>query len=158
MNLIAIDPGWSGAIAVRLPNGLVDAYYSPDTIAEIASLIRHLRECTEPPYTAIIEKVHSMPGNGVVSTWKFAQNTAAWKAALAYAQIPFTEIPPKKWMKQLPCGVSKDKKTRKNQIKAYAQQMFPQIKVTLKNADALAMLTTMSGFGDTLTELERLLR
>ena len=144
MIYIAIDPGWSGALAIQRDDGGVGAYPSPDTIAGIASMMRDMKGYIDRPITATIEKVHSMPGQGVKSVWRFAENTAAWKASLACMQIPFIEIPPKKWMKQLPCGLSKDKKTRKNQIKAFAQQVYPHLKVTLAKADALAMLWTMT--------------
>jgi len=140
---IAIDPGWNGALALRAPDGTVTCTKSPDTIAGIVQLLKLLF-----PYghsndvTAIIEKVHSMPGDGVKSVWRFAENTTAWKASLVAAEIPFKEIRPQVWMKKMG-GLPKDKDKRKRRLKEIAQQMFPKIKVTLWNADALCMLSTM---------------
>jgi len=141
---MAIDPGWGGGIAsYNTRDRDVEVHKSPDTIIGIVDLIRTFRPNANIVETfAIIEKVHSMPGDGVRSVWRFAENTTAWKTALFSAGIPFKEVPPKTWMKQIG-GLPKDKKKRKNQLKLYAQQLYPNIKVTLWNADALCMLSTM---------------
>jgi hypothetical protein len=48
-------------------------------------------------------------------------------------------VPPKKWQQALGLGSAKDltKTQWKNKLKNKAQQLYPQIKVTLATADAL---------------------
>ena len=138
MITIAIDPGKSGAIAYQFQDKNTESYYCPDTIKDIVDLLEFLT--AEFDCIAILEKVHSFPGQGVVSTWKFAENYATWKTALTATKIPFKLVAPQLWQKTIG-NMPKDKKDRKNYIKAYAQRLYPDIKVTLKNADALAMLS-----------------
>lgn len=141
---LACDPGVNGALAVDL-NGKVVVHKCPETQAEVVDLIFELAELARVndwPIKGIIEKVHSMPGNGVASTWKFACNYATWQTSLIAAKIPFKEVTPQKWMKALG-GCPKDKKERKNYIKDKAQKWFPDIKVTLWSSDALMLLTVM---------------
>ena len=55
--------------------------------------------------------------------------------------IPVNEVPPAKWQKAL--GISRSGATRqawKNKLKDRAQQLYPEIKVTLAIADALLLL------------------
>jgi hypothetical protein len=143
---IAIDPGWSGSLAVNYTGDLTEAYKCPDTQKEIIDLVQEMKELSLSdghPISAVIEKVHAMPGNGVTSTWKFASNYATWQAALLAFKIPYEEIRPNDWMKKLggvPSGKDK-KKERKNYIKDKMQKKYPDLKVTLINADALAMLS-----------------
>ena len=99
-----------------------------------------------------------MPGNSGPSAAKFAEHCGALKMALAGLEIPHEFILPSKWehayigkpnyekilktvdpktKRQI---LAKRKQERKNKIKAKSQQLYPHIKVTLKNADALGIL------------------
>ena len=60
--------------------------------------------------------------------------------ALTAAGIPFEEVTPVVWQRGLGIPVRKKDESRsqfKGRLKAKAQQLFPQVKVTLKTADAL---------------------
>ena len=138
--LIAIDPGASGAIAWICADGITHAENMPDTFPEIADRIRELRidlggaQC-------VIEKVGTyMPGNSGPAAAKFARHCGHLEMALYCHGIPTTQITPQKWMKRLGT-FPKDKKARKNAIKTMMATRHPAIKVTLKNADALGILT-----------------
>lgn len=141
---MSIDPGLSGSLCVNI-NGEVITHNCPDSQYEIHKLVEEYKDLSvsnECKIYAVIELVHSMSKQGVKSTWTFASNFASWQMALICHEIPFLEVRPKEWQKQLG-GCPKDKKERKNYIKDKMQKAFPQLKVTLKNADALAMLSLM---------------
>jgi hypothetical protein len=81
-----------------------------------------------------------MPKQGISSTWKFAVNYSAWMTALYAMRIPFLLVTPQKWQKCVG-GMPADKTDRKNAIKAYAAARYPHIRTTLRNSDALAILS-----------------
>ena len=88
--------------------------------------------------TAIIEKVHSMPKQGVVSTFKFGNNFGQWQGILSSMCIPYIEVSPQKWMKMYQ-PLPKEKGDRKRKLKEIAIEYHPEIKVTLDTADAIVM-------------------
>ena len=140
---IAIDPGWSGGVAAMFQDKTVTVDKCPSTQSEMVDILNEIKSIANTDNEnvfAILEKVHSMPGNGVASTWKFAANYATWQTALIVLSIPFVEITPQKWMK-LVGGTPKDKKARKNYLKDYAKKLYPDIKITLDTSDAAAMLS-----------------
>ncbi len=141
--LLSIDPGLSGALALH--DGTLEKidrvkyWIMPDTAQELAKILYENKDGIEHAW---LEKVHSFPGQGVSSTWKFAQNYGIIMGILGALQIPYESISPQKWQQSM--GLfSKDKITRKRQIKERAQAYYPHLRVTLKNADALAMLMVM---------------
>ena len=140
--LIAVDPGKSGALCSEI-DGTIESYKCPATQKEVVTLVKELKataEANETPIRAIVEKVHAMPKQGVTSVWSFSANYNTWLVALLACEIPFKLVRPQEWQKVVG-GLPKDKKQRKNALKAYSQQLYPQQKVTLANADALAMLS-----------------
>lgn len=129
MHIIGIDPGQSGGIAI-LRQG-----FPPQTIAlktTEADIYAWLPLFTDD-YFAYIERVHSMPKQGVASSFKFGQNYGFLRGLLIAMRISFDEVTPQKWQKAMGCMSKGDK----NVTKARAQQLFPQIKVTHAIADAL---------------------
>lgn len=93
---LGIDPGVSGGWAVIDENsrfvvgGLYERY---DDIAYIAN-----SDITKNGF-ACLEKVHSFPGQGVASTFKFGTNFGWWQGVLWAWQVPYELITPKRWMK-----------------------------------------------------------
>lgn len=137
---LAIDPGKKGAIAMN-KDGVVSFYNCPDSMHGIVDLIKTLynRSCGQK-IGCLIESVHAMPGQGVCSVWSFACNANSWLTAMYCCGIPYREIKPQSWMKHLG-NLPADKKERKNRIKEQMQALYPDLKVTLVNADALGLLT-----------------
>lgn len=130
MIYIGIDPGMSGGVALRFIASDSAVAYPFDTEAG-------MRECLEiydaSQMFAMIERVHSMPRQGVASTFKFGQNYGFWRGLLIGLRIPFEEVTPRKWQTEMGCLTGGDK----NVSKARAGQLFPNIKVTHAIADAL---------------------
>jgi crossover junction endodeoxyribonuclease RuvC len=131
MLFMGIDPGMSGGIGViDIVDNQPDAYAMPETEADtsylFAELKRHVVFC-------LIEKVHSMPKQGVASSFKFGVNYGFLRGMLIGHGIPFGEVSPQKWQKAMECLTHGDK----NISKARAQQLFPSLKITHATADAL---------------------
>lgn len=147
--IIAIDPGKSGGIAVKFPKGTVLVFNCPDSFYEMFWLLHEqvnlLSEHANgvENILGVLEKVHAMPGQGVTSMFTFGQGYGAWQMALIALKIPYIEVPPQTWMKKLGT-LPKEKKERKNCIKDMMQKRYPNIKVTLNTADALAIMDVYS--------------
>lgn len=136
---MGIDPGQSGGIAVLRSNGSVAQLIPmPATERDICEAIT---VWTDDSVEAFIEKVHSMPQQGVSSTFKFGVGYGGLRMALIAVGIPFDEVTPQTWQKAL--GVVKrnakteSKNDHKKKLLQKAQQLFPGTKITLKTADAL---------------------
>lgn len=134
--IIGLDPGASGGIA-WITDGKPCVEKMPDTLQDLWQLLSDIavmdihhgyNECK-----AYLEQVHSMPGQGVASSFKFGQGYGALEMALTAAGIPFERVTPQKWQKALGCLTKGDK----NVSKRKAQELFPQMKVTHATADAL---------------------
>jgi len=130
MNIIGIDPGWSGGIAVIDKNS-VDAY-SFSTMTEY-DIWKVITECCCKDSICYLEKVHSMPAQGVASSFKFGHNYGFVRACVMSTLTPIIDVSPAKWQSALGCLTKGDK----NVTKARAQQWFPKLKVTHGIADAL---------------------
>jgi hypothetical protein len=95
---------------------------------------------------AVLEKVGgynssegAQPGSAM---FKFGAEYGRVRMALTAAGVPFEEVTPQAWQKAMGVPPRKNKegetKTQfKNRLKAKAQQLFPDVKVTLAVADAL---------------------
>ena len=132
---IGIDPGKAGGICFLMDDE-IKTFKCPATTHDMAEeliLAKDIRKCT-----AIVEKVHSFPGQGVASTFTFGYNYGVWLGILSALHIPYQLCLPRKWMKFYG-SMPKEKKDRKNHLKQLAQQMYPDHKVTLYNADAILL-------------------
>jgi hypothetical protein len=129
---IGIDPGQSGGIAITRLGGYAEAFKMPDTEADTAELLRDLKERADFALCAI-ESVHSMPKQGVASSFKFGRSYGFLRGLLIGLQIPFEEITPQVWQKEMNCRTGGDK----NVSKSKAQQLWPNLKITHALADAL---------------------
>jgi len=155
-SLICIDPGLSGAIACRVDEK-VHVFKMPDTPKEFYVLILSLKNKNDFCW---IEQVGTyMPGNSGPAAVTFARHCGQIDMALIAAGISHDTVMPKKWEyfitgkpnypkipKDTPAIVKRKilaqrKSERKNKIKAKMQCLYPDIKVTLTNADALGILT-----------------
>jgi hypothetical protein len=131
---IGIDPGKSGAIAFIPPIG------DPWTIKNTATdqeLVDAVEESISMGFGvfATIEKVHAMPGNGVVGMFKFGGSFHSLQMLCTALCVPFELVSPQKWQRSLTCLTGGDK----NVTKTKAQNLFPTVKVIHANADALLL-------------------
>lgn len=141
--VIGIDPGQTGAVA------FIDQYGAlvedcPDSPAAMADMIRIRMPNIQH---AFLERVHSMPGQGVSSTFKFGTNFGIWQGILGALHIPMTFITPQEWKKHWKLiGTDKD------DARILACQQFPSLacdmqrKKDIGRADALLI----AAYGATL--------
>jgi crossover junction endodeoxyribonuclease RuvC len=130
---IGIDPGASGGIsAIRWDGAVHLAIKMPETDLDLLEVFEMLRSQYDEAF-ALIERVHSMPGQGVASSFSFGEGYGKLQMALCAAKIPYERIQPAKWQKALGCLTKGDK----NVSKRKAQELFPNTKMTHAIADAI---------------------
>lgn len=135
--IIGIDPGKNGGIALMNEAFVVvEVKKMPNTNVDLRDFIEGAVE--RGADVCYLEKVHAMPGNGAVSMFSFGQQFGWLQQALADARIRTVEVTPNIWQKALGLsGTGKDKADHKYALKARAQQLFPNTKITNYNQDAL---------------------
>jgi crossover junction endodeoxyribonuclease RuvC len=134
---LGVDPGQSGGFVLLDPDGRVDAAWKmPATERDTADL---LGEFAPRIRVAAIEAVHSMPGQGVSSSFKFGASYGGLRMALICLRIPFTGVSPHKWTSDMGLTrktLSEGRTAKKNRNKARAQELWPGTKWTHATADA----------------------
>lgn len=129
--ILGVDPGASGSI-VCLVDGESSWIKLDSTERDIWTALQTW-DAEHVLDFAFIERVHSMPKQGVSSSFKFGQSYGFLRGLLIASGIPFEEVTPQAWQKAMGCQSRGDK----NVTKARAQQLFPGVKITHANADAL---------------------
>lgn len=137
MKILGIDPGKGGGMAVIdiATAEVIEVTAMPETLTDISDFIdRH-----SDSMCAYIEIVHSMPKQGVASTFTFGQFYGYVQMAVTCHKIRCIDVLPSKWQGALSMKAKKGEgyEAHKRRLKGKAQQLFPKAKVTLKNADAL---------------------
>lgn len=147
MIYIGIDPGKSGAIAAVWDDGeaFVGHVKGDATEADIADFLQGF---DLDKAKAVIEAVSSSPQQGVVSAFTFGRSYGFLRGVLAASKVPYIEVRPQRWQKALGCLTRGDK----NLSKAKAQQLWPKLKITHANADALLLAEYGRKFGWATTE------
>ncbi|MCR8701003.1 MULTISPECIES: hypothetical protein [Campylobacter] len=115
---VGIDPGKSGAMAVIRKDKATDIYdFDLDLYIEILKDIKEVSNII-PIYLGV-EKVHSMPNQGVSSTFTFGQRLGEIEGVLKAIGFKYELIPPQVWQKS--CGIppKSDKKAIANIISSY---------------------------------------
>jgi hypothetical protein len=93
--------------------------------------------CAPQVKLAVLENVHSMPGQGVSSSFKFGMSYGELRMGLVAAGIRFEMVSPQKWQGVLKCR----SRGNKNVTKAKAQELFPRwpFRITHAIADSLLL-------------------
>jgi len=138
MIILGIDPGESGGLAAMEGHHVEVHAFKGATEKEILNLCR-IR--SNHPARAYMEAVHSFPGQGVASSFKFGQHYGGLRMAVIASGIPLELVSPMKWKKAMGL-VRRPNETMtayKNRSKAMAEQLFPSVKVTHAVAEALLL-------------------
>ena len=130
--VIGIDPGLAVGIATLFSGQQPLAWNMPETERDVFNLLYYMTIDSSTTH-AYIEQVHSMPKQGVASSFKFGMGYGGLRMALIAAKIPFTTVTPGKWQQAMQCRSGGDK----NVTKRRAQELFPSLTVTHALADAL---------------------
>lgn len=146
--VIGIDTGKSGAIALLEFDddtfGTTEVILKPFDINDYRDIIQYCR--TRKGYVAYVEKVHAMPGQGVVSMFNFGHNLGFIEGMLYYALVHTVLVTPQTWKKDM--GVTSDKQTSINLCK----ELFPNVnlkrtKRSRKDNDGMAEALLIAEYG-----------
>lgn len=104
--LIGIDPGTSGAVAIMGKEGWRIADCPKQRaergfVSDIQGMAELLRPAANCGSRCVIEQVHSRPGEGVSSAFKFGQNYGAWLGVLHALNIDVYPVSPMKWKRAM---------------------------------------------------------
>ena len=135
--MIGIDPGMSGGMVKLDVDGCIMDAVAFDKMTEhdIAEALRewaNVDDSLSVGERAVIESVHSMPKQGVASSFKFGKSFGFLLGLLTGMKIPYALVTPQKWQKEMQCLTHGDK----NVSKAAAQRLWPDRKWTHAIADA----------------------
>jgi hypothetical protein len=157
---LGIDPGASGGLAFLESSGLSSAgegrtgvLKMPETDRDIWLWFDQYRGQGWMDYApfAVIEQVGGFIGGGTEkgggkanghAMFKFGTSFGKLLMALTAAGIPFETVVPRTWQGGLKIpgkGKSESKGQFKARLKAKAQQLFPDVSVTLATCDALLL-------------------
>lgn len=121
MIYIGIDPGLKGSLAIIGGNTPVAFPFDKQTYLFELRSVRAYCDKFKDECICCIEQVHSMPKQGVTSSFNFGKNYGWILGALEANNIPYQEIPPQRWKKEF--GLNSDK-VRSIEV---CKQLFPNV-------------------------------
>ena len=136
---LGIDVGENGGLVWLGEDGsLLECLKMPATPEDVYSALGNYN--TED-VVCFMEKVGGIPGQGAAASFVFGKGYGELTMALLARGISTTLVTPAKWQKHFNLQGKKgeSKTSHKNRIKAWAQQRFPQQKITLAISDAIAI-------------------
>ncbi len=131
MIYIGIDPGLGGAVAaidgtnVKLydaPTAIVKGTKRDYIVHEMATILRNLVPYEEDAAHIVIEAVHSMPKQGVASSFSFGRGLGLWEGVAAGLGIPYTKVAPQTWKKAMMPDMNRE---NKDSSRIIATRLFP---------------------------------
>ncbi len=146
--VVGIDPGASGSIVAVGDGGRFwrIATLDEDVHHVVDSVNAFMHAASALDYNickVVIESVHAMPKQGVTSMFNFGVSVGrcqVFAEMLGGNGLNGTKIfvvTPQKWRKALGLPMGKQTRTqRKNDSKELAKKLFPEVKITHRNADA----------------------
>ena len=134
---VGIDPGKSGAIA-RFDEDGMRAWKCPETASEMHTLLGLIAGLgSVDNVTIAMEKIWARPNNATRAAFNYGVNYGKWFGVLASYELVPEMILPTHWMKYYDMEKGMEYQDRKKWLKAKAQELYPDTKVTLVNADAI---------------------
>lgn len=118
MIVLGVDPGKKGAIAALDEHGeilgfrdmpVVDNHLSPQLLRDVMADLGALDHGT----VAIVEQVHSMPRQGVASSFDFGKSYGMALGVLAAFGVRIVNVTPTKWKKHHRLSADKEECRRK---------------------------------------------
>jgi hypothetical protein len=149
-NLIAVDPGASGAAVIRSARGevrFVIPYKGRHSVIETLERVRLLPDGMRT--AALIERVWASPVMGKAAAFSFGGNYEGWIHGFLARGIPVFGVTPQEWQKAIVPRVTGTGDARKHNLQDVAKVMFdlpvgepllpPGTRITLVNCDALLL-------------------
>lgn len=142
--ILGVDPGMKGALGFYFPAvGRVAMEDLPIADKEINAPALVSRIKAFKPEMCILERVHSMPKQGIASTFKFGVSFGEVRGVICAMNIPLYLVSPQKWKKSY--GLSSDKE----QSRALAIRTFPfnADRLMLKKHEGRAEAALLAKYG-----------
>ncbi len=152
--IISVDPGISnGGICVFIPGQQIKTIKMPKDIRDLADFFKYYAETYKP--IVFLEKLSVRPDdvemmpNGKPNMGKMFRiqklmgNYEHLKALIETAGIPYVMVHPASWQTKLKLrikGVKEEKHERKHRYKVKAAELYPGVKTTNWNADAIMIM------------------
>lgn len=148
--VIGIDPGANGGIAVFIPGDHPKVVKMPKDVTELADFLQYYAATYKP--IVFLEKLSVRPDDVEIMPdgkpnmgkmyriQKLMGNYEHLKALIETAGIPYVMVHPQKWISKLHLrvnGVKEEKAERKRRYAKRAAELYPGVKITLWNSDAL---------------------
>jgi crossover junction endodeoxyribonuclease RuvC len=138
VNIIGIDPGLHGAVCFM--DGFSGIVVRDLPIVgdgklrwiDGAVLFSWLMEYAAQPARVVVERVHSMPAQGVASSFQFGVGFGSILSIVQARQCPLEFVTPSTWKKAL--GLSQEKKASLHK----ARLLYPDADLTLEKHEGRA--------------------
>jgi crossover junction endodeoxyribonuclease RuvC len=132
MNVIAIDPGMGGAVALFIDGRPVHIIDIPVVVIkrgkgnkreiDLPALVAVLsRACPVGSTHVWLERVSAMPGQGVTSMFSFGRGVGQLEGVLAALRVPVSYVTPQSWQKAV--GMAKGPDGARHR----ASQLMPEM-------------------------------
>lgn len=152
MRIIGIDVGLTGGLAF-LTDNKVNACPVPiiNTKKRIVDWKKVVSKIVKfKPNVIVIEKVHSMPKQGVASSFRFGEQFGAYQGIAIALGISLILVTPQEWKKRVMVGY--DWKGNKEMSINYIQQKYPKTnlyptKRSRKPSDGMADAVCIAEYG-----------
>ena len=148
---IGVDPGNFGAIALFEGNQLISIHDMPIVALERNGKIKNSMSAQQFAFIlkdlridyACVERVGSMPGQGVSSVFAFGRSAGVIEGVLAALEIPITYVTPTKWQQSMNRGIGKDASRHR------AMELYPKFAdyFKLKKHDGRAEAVLIGAYG-----------
>lgn len=129
---VGVDPGLSGGIvAIDSDLNLLGKFVMPTTAKKLLDLLAvckiFLVFLPEGEKVKVfLEEVHSMPKQGVASSFKFGRVFGAIEGVLTALNIPYELVSPQKWQNKIHVGIKKELPPKKRSSIAVSK-LFPRL-------------------------------
>lgn len=131
MIILGVDPGLSGAIVAIWENGKIHSKLPFPTVPEsrgrrVINLVQvsaYLRTLPKIKM-AFIEKVHSMPKQGVSGVFSFGRSYGQLEGVITSLNIPLERVTPQAWTKEMHKKVNPKLETKKRSF-LVASRLYP---------------------------------
>jgi hypothetical protein len=160
--LISIDPGAGGGMAIRFPDDVPITTFGFETLTEgdIIDRMRSVKAASKGECIAILEDIQRFSPQPAAMMSVYAESFGVIKGALMTLGYRVVKVRSQTWQKALSLVPVKHPKMKggepvmkngkpvmekkaaewKRTLKARAQELFPDVEVTLQNADALLLI------------------
>lgn len=126
MNIVGVDVGKTGGLAVLSSNGVYQAIPMPLIGKDIDGRAIMAWLAVSKPDLVVVEEVSAMPGQGVNSMFTFGKGFGMILGILEAKGYAYRLVRPQAWKKRVLSGTAKDK----DAAIAFVHRAYPQIDLT----------------------------